>query len=90
MNSILWLIAGGLIGWVANVTMRPDTQRAAVFNLWAGIVGATLGGWFLNLLVGVSSISESGFSVTSLLASLLGAVTLLAIMNLVHRGLTRF
>jgi uncharacterized membrane protein YeaQ/YmgE (transglycosylase-associated protein family) len=39
MNSILWLIAGGLIGWVANVTMRPDTQRAAVFNLWAGIVG---------------------------------------------------
>lgn len=90
MHIILWLIVGGLIGWVANVITRSDTQRAVFFNVWVGVVGAALGGWLLSLLVGAPNLSESGFNITSLLASLMGAVTLLAIMNLFHRGLTHF
>jgi len=90
MDIILWLIAGGLIGWVANVIMRADTSRAVIFNLWVGVAGATLGGWLLSLLVGAPNISDSGFNITGLLASLLGAVILLALMNLLPRGLTRF
>ena len=87
MNIILWLTAGGLIGWVANVVMRTDMQRAVLFNIWVGVVGAVLGGWLLSLLAGARILSESAFSISSLLAALLGAVIFLAIMNLVRSRL---
>ena len=90
MNIILWLTAGGLIGWVANVIMRTDTHRAVLFNIWVGVVGAVLGGWLLGLLAGARILGESAFSMGSLLAALLGAVIFLAVMNLVRSGLARF
>jgi len=40
-------------------------------------------------LVGVSTINQSNFSVPSLFVSLLGAVILLVIVNLVRRGAAR-
>ena len=87
MNIIIWLVAGGLIGWAASVVMR--TQEGILLNVVVGIVGAALGGWFLSPLVGVSTINQSNFSVPSLLVSFLGAVILLAVVNLVRRGVPR-
>jgi len=54
-----------------------------------GIVGAALGGWFLSPLVGVSTINQSNFGAASLVVSFLGAVILLAIVNLARRGAPR-
>jgi len=87
MNIIIWLVVGGLIGWVASAIMR--TQEGILLNVVVGIVGAALGGWLLSPLVGVSTINQSNFSVSSLLVSLLGAVILLAVVNLVRRGASR-
>lgn len=84
MNVILWLVAGCVMGWIANVITRTDPRRAVVFNFWVGIVGAALGGWFLSLLVGAPNISDGGFNLTGLLASPLGAVILLTVMNRLH------
>ena len=89
MNIIMWLVVGGLIGWVASMLMRTDAQQGIFLNVVVGIVGAALGGWFLSPLFGVSTINQSNFSVPGLLISLLGAVILLAIVNLVRRGATR-
>jgi uncharacterized membrane protein YeaQ/YmgE (transglycosylase-associated protein family) len=60
-----------------------------LLNVIVGIVGALLGGWFISPLVGVPTINQGAFSAGALLVSLVGAVILLAIVNLVRRGTTR-
>jgi uncharacterized membrane protein YeaQ/YmgE (transglycosylase-associated protein family) len=87
MNIIIWLLVGGLIGWAASTVMR--SRESMLLNVVVGIVGAALGGWFLSPLFGVSTINQSNFSGPSLLVSFLGAVILLAIVNLVRRGAPR-
>ena len=89
MNVVIWLVVGGLVGWVASLLMRTDARQGVVMNVVVGIVGAFLGGWILSPLVGGGTINQADFSVLGLLVSLGGAVGLLAIVNLVRRGATR-
>ena len=89
MNLIIWLVIGGLLGWVASLIMRTDAQQGVLLNVIVGIVGALLGGWFISPMVGVPTINQGVFSLGALLVSLIGAVILLAIVNLVRRGTAR-
>lgn len=89
MNLIIWLVVGGLIGWVASMIMRTDAQQGVILNVVVGIVGAMLGGWLLSPLVGGGTVNQGDFSVMGLLLSLGGAIILLAIVNLVRRGSVR-
>ena len=89
MNIIIWLVVGGVIGWLASLIMRTDAQQGIILNVVVGIVGALLAGWLLSPLFGVSTINQSNFSIPGLLVSLLGAVVLLAIVNLIRRGTAR-
>jgi uncharacterized membrane protein YeaQ/YmgE (transglycosylase-associated protein family) len=89
MNLIIWLVVGGLIGWVASMIMRTDAQQGVILNVVVGIVGAMLGGWLLSPLIGGGTINTSDFSAIGLLLSLGGAIILLAIVNLVRRGSVR-
>jgi len=88
MNLIIWLVVGGVVGWLASIIMKRDAQQGVLMNIIVGIVGALLAGWLISPLVGVGSIN-SGLSVGSFLVSLLGAVVLLAIVNLFTRGRAR-
>lgn len=89
VNLIVWLVVGGLIGWIASMLMRTDGQQGMFLNVVVGVVGAALGGWFISPLVGVPSINQGVFSIGALVVSLLGSVILLAIVNLVRRGTAR-
>jgi uncharacterized membrane protein YeaQ/YmgE (transglycosylase-associated protein family) len=89
INLIVWLIVGGVVGWIASLMMRTDAQQGLFLNIVVGIVGAALAGWIISPLVGVPSINEGAFSLGALLVSLVGAVILLAIVNLVRRGSVR-
>jgi len=89
VNIIIWLVVGGLIGWVASMIMRTDGQQGVILNVVVGIVGATLGGWIISPLVGVPTINQDVFSIGALVVSLLGAVILLGIVNMVRRGTAR-
>ena len=89
MNLILWLIIGGVVGWLASLIMRTDGQQGIVLNVVVGVVGAFLAGWFISPLVGVGTINQNNFSLASVLVSLIGAVILLAIVNLFRRGSVR-
>lgn len=79
MNLIIWLVIGGLIGWVASMIMKTNGQQGMLLNIVVGVVGALLAGWFLSPLVGVGTINQSNFSLAGLLVSLVGAVVLLAV-----------
>jgi uncharacterized membrane protein YeaQ/YmgE (transglycosylase-associated protein family) len=89
INFIVWIIVGGLIGWIASIVMRTDAQQGLLLNIIVGIVGAFLAGLVLTPLFGVGSINSGNFSLPSLLISLLGAIILLAIVNLFRRGTVR-
>ncbi|MGA0609294.1 GlsB/YeaQ/YmgE family stress response membrane protein [Caldimonas sp. KR1-144] len=86
---IVWLVVGGILGWLASMVMRTDGQQGIVLNIVVGIVGAAIGGWLLSPLVGAPTINQNVFSPASLLVSLIGAIVLLAIVNLVRRGRPR-
>ena len=85
MNFIIWLIVGGLIGWIASMIMRTDAQQGIFLNIVVGIIGAFLGGLLLAPVFGVGTINQNNFSLGALLVSLGGAVVLLAIVNLIRR-----
>jgi uncharacterized membrane protein YeaQ/YmgE (transglycosylase-associated protein family) len=89
MNLIIWLVVGGLIGWVASMIMRTNAQQGVVLNIVVGVVGSMLGGWLIAPMLGSGTVNQSDLSVAGLLASLIGAVILLAIVNLVRRGSVR-
>jgi uncharacterized membrane protein YeaQ/YmgE (transglycosylase-associated protein family) len=88
MNFLIWLIVGGIVGWLASLIMRTDEQQGILLNVVVGVVGAFISGWVISPIVGVTTINE-GISVPSVLVSLAGAVVLLAIVNLFRRGRVR-
>jgi uncharacterized membrane protein YeaQ/YmgE (transglycosylase-associated protein family) len=89
INLIVWLVVGGIIGWIASLMMKTDAQQGVFLNVIVGIVGAALAGFVISPLLGIPTINQDTFSVGSLLVSLLGAVILLAIVNLFRRGQVR-
>jgi uncharacterized membrane protein YeaQ/YmgE (transglycosylase-associated protein family) len=89
MNILLWLVIGGVIGWLASLVMRTDGQQGILLNIVVGVVGALLGGWLISPMVGAGTINSGDLSLASLGVSFLGAVILLAIVNLFRRGRVR-
>ena len=89
MTWILIIVIGGILGWLASIVMRRDAQQGILLNIVVGIVGAILGGLLLAPLIGGDSITEGNFDIRSLLTSFLGAVILLAIVNLFTRKRVR-
>ena len=85
MGFIIWLIVGGVCGWLASIIMRTDAQQGIFLNIIVGIVGAALAGF----LLGGGASLNNGLTIESFLYSLLAAVVLLAIVNLVRRGRVR-
>ncbi|MCD2323268.1 GlsB/YeaQ/YmgE family stress response membrane protein [Sphingomonas sp. IC-56] len=83
MNLIIWLVIGGVVGWLASIVMRTDASQGIFLNVIVGIVGA----FIASLLFGTGI--NDGITITSFLTSLVGAIILLAIVNLVRRGAVR-
>jgi uncharacterized membrane protein YeaQ/YmgE (transglycosylase-associated protein family) len=85
MGLILWLVVGGVVGWLASIVMRTDAQQGIFLNIVVGIVGAFLAG----LIVSRGTINNSPLTLYTFLTSLVGAIVLLAIVNLFRRGRVR-
>ena len=83
MNFIVWLIVGGLIGWVASSLM--GTREGLLLNIVVGIVGAFVAGIVLTPLLHIGTINQNDFSLEALLVSLGGAIILLAVVSLFRR-----
>jgi uncharacterized membrane protein YeaQ/YmgE (transglycosylase-associated protein family) len=88
MGILVWLIVGGVVGWLASIVMRTDAQQGILLNVVVGIVGALLAGFIISPMLGVGTINE-GISIATFLVSLVGAIILLAIVNLFRRGRVR-
>ena len=84
MGIIIWLIVGGICGWLASLIMRTDAQQGIILNIVVGIVGAVIAGSVVR-----RAIINASITIETFLYSLLGAVILLAIVNLIRRGTVR-
>jgi uncharacterized membrane protein YeaQ/YmgE (transglycosylase-associated protein family) len=89
MNLIILLVVGGIIGWIASMIMNTDAQQGVFLNIVVGIVGAMLAGFVVTPLIGGASITEGAINIQSIVVSLIGAIVLLGIVNLVRRGSVR-
>ena len=78
MNFLLWIIIGGIIGWIASMIMKTDAQQGIMLNIVVGIVGAFLAGLLLSPLLGIGTINQSNFSFPSLLLLLVRLLLLLS------------
>lgn len=82
-NIILWIVLGGLAGWLASLIMGRDNQMGLMANIIVGIIGAVIGGLIMNFF-GQSGVS--GFNLYSLLVALGGAIILLFLVGLIRRA----
>lgn len=89
MNFIVWLIVGGILGWIASMVMHTNAQQGIFLNIVVGIVGAMVAGLLLTPLFGIGTINQNNLSLPALFVSLLGAIVLLAVVNLFRRGAVR-
>jgi len=88
MGWIIALIVGGIAGWLASIIMRRDGSMGVIMNIIVGCVGSVIGNALAGPLFHVQGTVQA-FSLTGLLIAILGAVVLLAIVNLVQRGRVR-
>lgn len=82
MGIILWIIFGGLVGWIASMIMKTNDQQGLLLNIAVGIVGAIIGGWFMSA-IGEGGVG--GFNLYSFLVALLGACALIAVVRAIRR-----
>ena len=84
INFIVWLVVGGIIGWVASQLMGQ--REGLLLNIVVGIAGAFIAGYVLTPLLHITTINQNNFSLPALLVSLLGAIGLLAVVSVFRRG----
>ncbi|HWK41947.1 MAG TPA: GlsB/YeaQ/YmgE family stress response membrane protein [Croceibacterium sp.] len=88
MGWIIALIVGGVAGWLASMVMNRDASMGIFWNIVVGIIGSLIGNLLAGPLLGIST-SVQEFSLAGLLVAVVGAIVLLAIVNLVQRGRVR-
>ena len=86
MNVILWIVFGGIVGWLASIIMKTEKDMGVGMNVVVGIVGSLLGGWLFTLFGGPD---VTGFNITSFIVAIIGSVILLAIVRGFRRPLGR-
>ena len=59
MTFILWIVVGGILGWVASMIMGTNDKQGMILNIVVGIVGAFLGGLLLAPLLGTGTINQN-------------------------------
>ena len=79
---IVYLIVGGIIGWLASIVMRTNAQPGIILNIVVGVIGSFIGGVLLG-----SNLSSGGL--TGWIGAFVGAVILLGIVNMIRRGSLR-
>jgi len=85
---IIAIIVGGVAGWLASLVMSRDASMGIFWNIAVGIIGALLGNAVIAPLLGFGG-SIQTFNLPGFGIAVLGAVVLLAIVNLVQRGRVR-
>lgn len=84
MNILLWVIFGGLAGWIASLIVGNDAGFGILGNIAIGIIGAFVGGWIADRVgFGGQPGVERPSSLYSFVTAVIGAIVVLLIVNLI-------
>ena len=82
MGIIIWIIFGGLVGWIASIIMKTNSQQGIFLDIIVGVIGAVLGGWILSFF---GQDGVTGFNIYSFIVAIFGAIVLIAIVKMLRR-----
>ena len=85
MGIILWLVLGGIAGWLAGLIVR-GSGLGIIGDIVVGIIGGFIGGFIVSLFGGTG---VTGFNIWSLIVAIIGAVVLLLVVRLFTGGKRR-
>ena len=86
VNIILWIIFGGVSGWIATLIVGNDASYGIAGNVIVGIIGAFIGGWIADKLgFGGKPGVDRPTNFASFITAILGAVILLVLLNIIFR-----
>jgi len=84
MNILLWIVFGGLAGWLASLLTGDDAGLGIIGNIVVGIIGAFVGGFLMDKIgVGGAPGAERPTSIWSFVTAVGGAVIILVLVNLI-------
>jgi uncharacterized membrane protein YeaQ/YmgE (transglycosylase-associated protein family) len=83
-NILIWIIIGGVAGWLASMVMSTNRSQGLLADILVGVIGGFIGGWLLTA-IGVGG-AVTGLNIGSLLTAFIGAVVLLALLRLLRRA----
>ena len=72
---IMWIVVGALAGWLGSKIMGTDARQGALANIVVGIIGAVVGGFVTQHLLGDNP-SNNGF-IASAAVALFGSVVVI-------------
>ncbi|HWA52092.1 MAG TPA: GlsB/YeaQ/YmgE family stress response membrane protein [Patescibacteria group bacterium] len=78
MGIILWIIFGGIAGWIASVIMK--SSHGMIADIVIGIIGALVGGFLMSIL---GSSGVTGLNLYSLIVAVIGAIVLIWVSRLI-------
>lgn len=81
MSFLVYIVFGGIVGWVASLIMKTDSQQGILLNIIVGVIGAVLGSWLVGFF-GIAGVSN--FDIPSFLVALLGSVILIAAVRTIR------
>ncbi len=83
MNILLWIILGGVAGWLASIVMKTDYAQGNLMDIILGIVGSVVGGFVMNFF---GQAGVTGFNIYSLVVATIGAIIVIWIGRLLRQS----
>jgi uncharacterized membrane protein YeaQ/YmgE (transglycosylase-associated protein family) len=80
LSWLSWIVFGALAGWIASIITGNNSRMGCFSNIIVGIIGAFLGGWIYSFITGRTLLV--GWNLTAFIVAVLGAILLLAVLNL--------
>lgn len=88
-NLLIWIIVGGISGWLASIIAGTNRQMGLLSNVIVGMIGSLIGGAIVVFLnsgqFDLTNTAYNDFNLASILVSVLGAVVLLAILRVLRK-----
>ena len=83
MNFAMWILAGGVVGWIGSKVLKVNEYGGMIIPVTIGVLGGLFGGNVLAPMLGAATETPNDFSLFSLVVALACAAGCLAIGNLI-------
>jgi uncharacterized membrane protein YeaQ/YmgE (transglycosylase-associated protein family) len=85
MNIVVWMLAGGILGWVGYAFLGFNEERGMVVSVVIGTVGGLFGGKLIAPMFTAAAAVPEAFSLSALFFAAALAAAFLAVGNLVGK-----